>query len=127
MARVFVSHRSADAKAALRLANDIRKSGHDVWLDEWEIQIGDSLVARIEAGLGGAGFLVLCYSDAGVHSDWMSREWMSALARQLNGSSIRILPARIGGTPPAILADIKYADLVKDWDMGVRQLCAALG
>jgi hypothetical protein len=51
---------------------------------------------------------------------------MSALARQLEGHNVRILPVRLtGGGPPAILADIKYADLVRDWDKGVAELLAA--
>ena len=57
----------------------------------------------------------------------MDREWMSALARQLDGANVRILPARLpGGAPPAVLADIKYADLAEDWHDGVTALCHAL-
>ena len=64
---------------------------------------------------------------AGVLAPWMSREWMSALARQLDGHAVKLLPVRLsGGEPPAILADIKYADLVKDWDGGVRALLRAI-
>jgi hypothetical protein len=127
MARVFVSHRLADADQARRLASAIRADGHEVWLDEWEVRPGDSLVQRIDEGLAGAEYLVLCYSGAGVDSAYTSREWMSALARQLDGADIKILPVRLtGGTPPAILADIRYADLVADWDGGVRQICLAL-
>jgi hypothetical protein len=52
---------------------------------------------------------------------------MSALARQLNGRGINLLPARLtGGEPPAILEDIRYADLATDWDSGVADLLAAI-
>jgi hypothetical protein len=58
----------------------------------------------------------------------MSREWMSALAQQLEGYGLRLLPIRLsGGKPPAIIADIKYADLVKDWDRGMEELLMAMG
>jgi hypothetical protein len=57
----------------------------------------------------------------------MNREWMSVLARQLEGAGVKVLPVRLtGGEPPAILADVKYADLVRDWQRGLDQLCAAL-
>ena len=70
---------------------------------------------------------MVCYSEAGVLSNWMSREWMSALARQLEGHGIKLLPVRLsGGVPPAILADIRYADLVKDWARGIRDLLQAI-
>jgi hypothetical protein len=128
MANVFVSHREADMPQAARLAEELRRLGHHVWLDQDEIALGDSIVARVEEGLSGASFVVLCYSDAGVTSPWMSREWMSALARQLNKADVRILPVRLtGAAAPAILADIKYADLMKNWDSGITQLAAALG
>ncbi|WP_165964244.1 hypothetical protein [Actinomadura sp. KC216] len=37
---------------------------------------------------------------------------MSTLARQLNGAGVRLLP---GGEPPAMIADLKSADLVTGW------------
>ena len=96
-------------------------------MDEWEILIGDSVVERINAGLEKAKYVVVCYSEAGVLSKWMSREWMASLARQLEGHDIKLLPARLsGGTPPAILADIRYADLVADWDRGIKDLLRAM-
>jgi len=123
----FISHRGEDADLAERLAKDIRRAGFQVWLDEWEINLGDSIVEKINAGLENARYVVLCYSKAGVLSPWMGREWMSALARQLHGYGVKVLPVRLsGGEPPAILADIKYADLVKDWPRGVSELLRAM-
>ncbi|NEB05749.1 toll/interleukin-1 receptor domain-containing protein [Streptomyces sp. SID13726] len=128
MANVFISHRTSDGAAAERLAREIATPGHTVWLDEWHIRLGDSIVEKINSGLDGASYLVLCYSDApdGVQSPWTSREWMSALHRQLDGQGVRVLPVRFGGSAPAILADLKFADLAKDWDLGVRQLLQAI-
>ena len=58
----------------------------------------------------------------------MSREWMAALAQQLNGYEVKVLPVRLsGGKPPAIMSDIKYADLVKDWNQGIAELLNAMG
>ncbi|MEV0584270.1 toll/interleukin-1 receptor domain-containing protein [Nonomuraea sp. NPDC050310] len=127
MASVFLSHRVPDEDAAVRLATDLRGRGHDVWLDTWEIGLGDSIVGRMNEGLTGSAYVVLCYSDHGVATPWMSREWMSALARQLDGAGVRVLPVRLtGGSPPAILADVKYADLTTDWAGGVDALHRAL-
>lgn len=128
MAKVFVSHRGADQAVAERLARALRDRGHDVWLDIWTIHIGDSIVQRINSALSDTSFLVLCCSNSSSESLWMSREWMSVLARQLEGANVRILPARLpGGTLPPILADVKYADLATDWQDGVDAICKALG
>lgn len=103
-----------------------RSAGHSIWLDEWAIGVGDSIVAEIDRGLTGANYLILCYSAAGP-SDWTDREWHSTLHRQLSGHTVKVLPARIsGGAPPAILADIKFADLVADWDAGLRDVLRAM-
>lgn len=124
---MFVSYRTPDAALAEKLATAVREEGHDVWLDQWEIAVGDSIVERIDQGLTGLSYLLLCYSAAGNETAWQGREWRPTLARQLAGEPVKILPVRIsGGTPPAILRDIRYADLVRDWDKGVRDLLAAI-
>jgi hypothetical protein len=128
MAKVFVSHRGADEAAAERLSEALRDRGHQVWVDVWEIGVGDSIIKQIDTGLQGSEFLLLCYSDVLSAGPWMDREWMSALARQLEGANIKVLPVRLtGATAPAILADVKYADLVADWQSGLELICEALG
>jgi hypothetical protein len=128
MSNVFLSHRKADAELAERLAKQLRDSGHEIWFDEWRIEVGDSIVRKINEGLKGAAYLVVCYSASGINSPWMGQEWMASLARQLDGVGGKLLPARLSGDgpPPAILADIKYADLVKDWERGVCDLLRAI-
>jgi hypothetical protein len=123
MANVFLSHRDSDTGIAGRLATEIQAAGHKVWFDAWDIALGDSIVERINEGLEGANYLVICYSAAGIASPWISREWMSALANQLNGVKIKLLPVVLtGGVPPFILSDVAYADLSKDWAGGVSRL-----
>ena len=101
---------------------------HQVWFDEWNIGLGDSIVQKMNEGLTGATYVVLCYSGEGVDAPWIGREWMSALARQLEGRGVKILPVLLigGGEPPAILYDLKYADLVRDWNSGVAELLRAV-
>jgi hypothetical protein len=109
------------------LADELRLRGHDVWLDEWEIGLGDSVIGEMDSGLDAATYVVLCYSSSGVHSPWMGREWMSALARQLSGANVKLLPVVLtGGGPPAVMADIKYVDLSADWNRGIDRLSAAI-
>jgi len=52
---------------------------------------------------------------------------MSALARQLGGAGVRLLPVRLtGGVLPSVLADVKYADLIADWSAGAGAICKAM-
>lgn len=126
MATVFISHRGADNDLAEKLAEEIRAAGHRVWLDTWELKIGDQLIERIDDGLERADYLVVCYSSQGM-APWMTIEWSSALAAQLNGRGVKVLPVRLSGTrSPAILQGTKYADLTSDWRKGVAELLHAI-
>lgn len=126
MPKVFICHRTDDKTVAEQLANQISAAGHHVWLDLWSIGVGDSIVAEIDKGLSATNYLVLCYSKSGP-SDWTDREFHSTLHRQLSGHPVKILPARLsGGKPPTILADIRYADFVEDWNKGLTDLLKAI-
>jgi len=126
MATLFISHRKADVLIAERLAQELQQAGHDVWFDDWKIDIGDSIVGRINEGLTQSDYLVLCYSASGT-SDWVDREWQSVLMRQLSDHSIKVLPVLLsGGHPPSILKDIAFFDLLNDWDKGVQALLKAI-
>lgn len=127
MAKVFISHRTADMALATRLAKELEAAGHTVWLDDWEIGIGDSIIGKMNEGLRDAQYLVLCYSPLGVSSPWTAEEWESFRTRQLNGQNVKLLPVNLsGGDPPAILEHLKSADLVRDWTAGVKQLLKAI-
>lgn len=119
----FISHRGSDSPQAERLARALRDKGFDVWLDLDEIKPGDSIIARMNEGLERASHLLLLYSDDATEGAWMDREWLSFLARQLNGADVKVIPVRIGRSlGPALLADVKYVDLVTNWSAGVRAL-----
>jgi TIR domain len=65
MSNVFISHRKSDVYEAERLAQEIQNAKHQVWLDEWDIALGDSIVECINTGLEGASYVVVCYSSYG--------------------------------------------------------------
>ena len=117
MADLFISYSSVDLTAAQRLKRDLELHQHSVWLDVDRIDIGDSIVQKIDAGLASAQFVLYCFSER--VSPWVDAEWMSTLARQLSGGHIKLLPVRLtGGRPPTILWHVRYADLVRNWMTG---------
>lgn len=108
---VFVCHASEDKPAARELASAMTKLGADVWFDEWEIRVGDSIVQKIGAGLGTLTHLVILLSKNSVDKPWVQKELSSALMRQLSEKAVDVLPVRLDDCLiPPILADIKYAD-----------------
>ncbi|MCY2993415.1 MAG: toll/interleukin-1 receptor domain-containing protein [Planctomycetota bacterium] len=56
----FRSPSSKDKEAVRDVAERLRKDGLKVWLDAWVLKPGDSIPAKIEAGLEHSRLLVLC-------------------------------------------------------------------
>jgi len=107
----FICHASEDKPAARQLAAELRRGGAEVWFDEWEIRVGDSIIQRIDGALSAVSHLIVLLSKNSVNKPWVQKELSSALMLQLSKKSIRVLPVRLDDcTIPAILADIKYAD-----------------
>src|SRR5271165_6378391 len=125
--RVFLSHSSGDEQFTKRLACDLRSFGMDVWYDQWEIAVGDSIVEKVFAGLHDSDTLVVVLSPAAVVSRWVKEELNSAVMRRLSENNIRILPVVIGDcTIPVPLRHIKYADFRADYDSALAEVLESL-
>jgi hypothetical protein len=70
-ARVFLSHSSADKDAVRRLGEDLRRAGLEVWFDEKEIRVGDSIIRKIQEGLDNTQYLALWLTRGSVESGWV--------------------------------------------------------
>lgn len=125
--RVFVCHASEDKPNARIIAAHLRELGTDVWFDEWEIRIGDSIVQKINSALDIATHLIILLSKNSVSKPWVLREFSAALMRQLRDKSIMVLPVRLDDSaPPPLLADIRYADARTGLPDALAQLDSAL-
>jgi len=125
---LFLCHASEDKNFVERLAEFLRGNGASVWLDRWEIKVGDSIVQKVNDGLSSATHLAVVLSSRSVNKPWVKREMSSALMRQLANNSVSVIPIVIDDCLiPAILADIKYADCRSDIDAGLKDLLEALG
>jgi hypothetical protein len=90
---VFLLHASEDkARVARPLALELGKRGLNVWLDEFELAIGDSLAGRIDAGLQAADAAIAIISPAFLGKRWPRRELATLLSRELKESTTLILP-----------------------------------
>lgn len=89
---VFISHASEDKNEVVRpLAAALREAGLDVWYDEFELRIGDSLRRKIDKGLGSSRFGVVVLSQAFFGRGWPEYELDGLVTRAVNGEQI-LLP-----------------------------------
>lgn len=130
MARVFLSHAGPDKPIVRRLADALRAAGHEPWLDEERIVVGDSLPASVERGLREADFVVLCLSREAAARGWVEAERDAALMQQLREKRARILPVRLEEVePPYLIAQLAYVDLFpgeEAFRQGVERLARSI-
>lgn len=88
----FISHASEDKEDIVReLAEALKEAGFQVWYDEFELKIGDSLRKKIDSGLVNSKFGIVIISPAFVKKNWTEYELNGMVAREMNGHKV-ILP-----------------------------------
>jgi DNA-binding response OmpR family regulator len=108
---VFVSYSHADCGFVDKLVSDLTASGHSLWIDRAEIQIGDSLIDRISRALQKVDYVLAIISRASVRSSWVRHELKLAMSREIEGGRVIVLPAIIEDIEvPEYLKDKYYAD-----------------
>jgi hypothetical protein len=116
--RIFISYSRKDAEVASHIAAELTAIGLNPWIDRNEIRPGESFVGALNTAVSEASYLLVLFSRETANSDWVSREWMSAMANR-----VPIFPVRLDDSePPAILRDIQYFDLRGDLDAGVGRI-----
>jgi TIR domain len=124
-ADLFLSHSSKDKELALRLATDLSFCGVDSWLDDWEIQIGQSVVDVVAGAMEKARYIAILISDNYNKSVWTKREYKKALAREEQERRVVMLPLLLGNAEiPDFIEDRKYVDLRDQYYSGLAQIAA---
>ena len=89
---IFISHSSQDKdKVARPLAHALEDRGLQVWLDEEQLQIGDSIRRGIDAALRESRFSVVVLSPAYLDSEWGQKELDAFFTKEKNNAK-SILP-----------------------------------
>lgn len=124
--QVFLSHASADKPLARRIKERLSAFHIDVWLDEAEIRVGESIPGKVDEGMSASVALCLLVSKHSFESKWVTREFNAFIHRMMNDNVV-ILPCRVDGSPmPTLIRDIKYADFSRDFEEGIAEICNAI-
>lgn len=127
MSTVFLCHSTSDKRLLRKVAADLRHYSIDVWFDEENIHVGDSLRQSIEHGLDKADYVLVALSKRAIHSEWVQRELSAAFAVEASRGEKVILPILLEKTRlPTFLKDKKYADFSQHYSTGLRELLDAL-
>lgn len=113
--KVFISHSSKDKKFVRHLKDCLLENTIDTWLDEDQLEFGDSLINKLENALDETSHLVIVLSPASIESDWVKFELKKALINQKTGLTQKIIPIKYRDCKiPDELSDLVYADLSEE-------------
>jgi hypothetical protein len=111
MSRIFLSHSHGDKPFVRRLATDLVQANLKVWIDEVEIKVGESLIAKIQEGIDSSDYIAAILSVRSVSSSWVREELNMALTDQINGKRVAVLPLKIDDCElPGFLRSRLYLD-----------------
>jgi hypothetical protein len=109
---IFLSHTSEDKPFVYRLKTALNERGvSDVWVDEAEIMVGDSLIRKIEEAITKARYFGVVLSPRSVRSRWVKKELEIAMNMEIKSDSVIVLPLLLEKCEiPPFLEGKVYAD-----------------
>jgi hypothetical protein len=93
------------------LGADLSAEGAKVWIDEAEINIGDSLIGKISKAISDMDFLLVVLSKSSEKSSWVTQELEQAISEQIRSAKVKVLPVLLEKCAiPTFLIGKLYAD-----------------
>jgi len=114
--KLFLSHSHQDKRFVRPLARKLENHGIGVWLDEAELNVGDSLLSRLSEAVYDVDFVLAVISKASIKSSWVKEELEMAMTRQIAGKKLTVLPLlKDKGRLPKFLRGKFYADFTTSY------------
>jgi hypothetical protein len=124
---VFISYAHSDKDFVDSLAGQLMLRNAHVWVDRWELNVGDSILNNVQNAIQDASALIVVLSKASVQSEWCRKELSAGLMRELDERRVVVLPAILEDCDvPVFLREKMYADFRKNFDVGLRLLVDAI-
>ena len=124
---VFISYSHSDKDFVDSLAGQLVLRSANVWVDRWELNVGDSILNKVQNAIQDASALIIVLSKASVKSEWCKKELSAGLMRELDERRVVVLPAILEECDvPLFLREKMYADFRNDFDVGFRLLVDAI-
>lgn len=107
----FISYSNEDKAFAENLVAELKEI-RDLWVDTWELELGDTLPLKIESGIERAKEFILILSENSLKSHWVQFESHMAFIKLLEDSNYRIIVVRIDNCKvPLRFKPFLYVDL----------------
>lgn len=124
---VFISYSHSDGLIVNKLAAHLVKHNANVWVDTWELNVGDSILNRVQDAIQESSALLMVLSKTSVESEWCKKELSAGLMRELDEKRVVVLPVLVEDCEiPLFLREKMYADLRTDFNSGLHKVLDAI-
>lgn len=126
---IFLCHSSTDKQSVREIAKQLTIKGSQVWLDEAEILVGDSIIEKIQDGIEKSDYLGIVLSPNSVASIWVKKEVEAALTQEIESGAVKVIPILLESCEiPLFLRPKKYADVssAESFDQGIQDVVKRL-
>ncbi|MGB8646188.1 MAG: toll/interleukin-1 receptor domain-containing protein [Anaerolineae bacterium] len=91
----FISYSSKDEEFVRRLHADLQAKGVRVWFAPEDLEIGQPIIAGIDAAIRSYDKLMVILSENSIHSEWVNFEVTNAIDRERKQKRRTLFPIRI--------------------------------
>ena len=117
---IFISYNHSDKRFVELLAGQLVKRHVNVWLDRWELSIGDTILEKVQEAIDGSSALLVILSKSSVQSEWCKKEINGGLLKELEEKRVFVLPVLLDDCDIPLFARGKlYADFRTSFDAGL--------
>ncbi len=123
--QIFLSHNWHDKPIARKLADDLALKGINVWLDEREMKLGESLIEKICEAIDIVDYVIALVSRSSINSRWVAKELDIAMNQEIEGKRIKVVPILLDEVElPGFLKGKLYGDLrsMDNYDVVLSQI-----
>lgn len=117
---IFISYSHHDKLFVDALAKQLVRHHVNIWLDRWELSIGDSILEKVQGAIDESSALLVVLSKSSVNSEWCKKELTSGLLKELEERRVFVLPVLLDDCEIPLFARGKlYADFRSSFDDGL--------
>jgi hypothetical protein len=122
---IFISYSKKDREFAWKLADDLAKAGHDVWIDR-SLQVGEEWEQTIEKQLAEADEVIVVLSRIAITSKWVQHEGSIAYGLKKRMYPVLIEEVSVDDLP-IWMSKFQYHNFVnEDYDSTLLSRCLIL-
>lgn len=120
---IFISYSHKNKEFVDKLAIQLVARNVNIWIDRWELSLGDSLIDKVQEAADGASALLVILSKESISSEWCKKELNSGLSRELEEKRVVVMPVLLEDCDiPIFVREKLHADFRSNFDDGLRTI-----